>query len=335
MNTKVKYFYSNKINKLLNSENYPHAEKLLKAYLKDESLPINEKSKIYELLGIINYQTGNYPLSKRYYNISLKYNINNINSLVNLGNILIIENRFFEAINLMKKHLKISPNRTEILKLLISCYSFIGDITHSKIIFEKLLSTNSVDEQLFVDYAYGYILNKQFDIAKKIILNGLNRYPESFVLIDAYEEFSDIELNIKEIKKTLLIPFLRNIHDLTFVKAGTLLTENMCIRGYFNFEIEKGLDLIKILQDNHYPINNSTMLAAICEYFTTISISDSDFTLNTIASFYNVSKNKLKKHIQLIEQNYNETIESFLSDINLFYNIELDKISEELGDFDE
>lgn len=335
MNTKVRYFYTQKFNNLLQEENYQVAEKILKSHLKDEYLPHKEKSKVYELLGVLKFQTGNYSLAKKYYNLSLKYNVQNINSLLNLSNILIIENKFYDAINLLKKYIPFLKGRKEILKTLVSCYSFIGDITHSKIIFDKITTKDNVDEQTYVDYSYGYVLNKNFEEAKKILLTGLSKYPDSFILFDAYEEFTEIEVNMKNIKKEVLIPFLKNLNKLVFVKAATLLTENMCIRGYFNFEIEKGLDLIKIFHDNNLNIKDSVLLAAICEYFTTLSISDAEFTLNTIANFYNLNKSRLKKHVLNIETEFSETIETFLSELNLFYNIELDKISEELDGFDE
>ncbi|KAA0258023.1 hypothetical protein FHQ18_06410 [Deferribacter autotrophicus] len=335
MKEKVKYFYKKKVHFLMQSEEFNRAELLLKNYLKRRDISAVDKSKIYELLGVLKFQTGNYKLSKRYYNLALKYNVKNSNALLNFGNILIIENRYYDAIKLLKNYLKYQKYKKEVLRQLGSCYAFVGDIAHARFIFEKILKETDLDEQSFVDYAYGYVVNKDFKSAKKIIIKALSKYPDSFVLLDAYDEFTDIEENMRDIKKNILFPFLQSIDNKLYLRAATILTEGMCIRGYFRFEIEKGLELLGSLHKEKAVFSNSNLLAAVCEYFTTLSIADTDFTLNTVATFYNINKNTLKKAVDMVNANYKDIIEEFTSELNMFYNYELDKIADELEDFDD
>jgi tetratricopeptide (TPR) repeat protein len=241
LQTKVKDFEPNflrKIKRLINDDHLERAETSLKKALKINSLKPKFKSKMYSLLGEIHYIKGNYTSSKRFYMTSLKFNPVNEYTLFNIANYHLYEQQWEKALPYIEKNLKLNPGNIKYLNQYVWCLILKEEYEQASAIYKKMLTSNKMEPQGFIDIAMAYISKGNFDEARKTIFTALGKFPESYLIEDTMIEIEEIEYNYKLFRREIFFKRLNELENSSqiFKKGLRRLVEGMSIRGYFKFE---------------------------------------------------------------------------------------------------
>ncbi len=338
--TKIKDFEPNflkKIKRLINDDNLERAESSLKKALKINSVKPKFKSKMYSMLGEIHYIKGNYISSKRYYVKSLQFNPGNEYTLFNIANYYLYEQQWEKALPYIEKNLKSAPGNPKYLIQYIWCLILKEEYELALIIYKKLLASNKIDPQGFVDISMAFIIKGDFEKARKIIFTALGKFPENYIIEDTMMEIDDIEYNYKLFRKDI---FFKRLNELCngnhiYTKALKKLVEGMSIRGYFQFEIEKGADLLISLSKLDNIFTDSNTLAAVCELIISMSVGHYPQLYENLSGFYNTSVYKIKKRYKYLKENHEDLLNTFSSEVLYLYEEEFDKSHNFDGETDE
>jgi tetratricopeptide (TPR) repeat protein len=332
---KVREFQPNfleKIRDFIDNDQYDKAESTVKKALKVNISNNNFKSSLYSLLGEISYIKGNYPSSKRFYKISLDLNPKNENTIYNIANTYLYEQNYEKALPYIKKNLKNNPRKVKYLYQYLWYLVMAGDNKNAEILYKKLLKSNKIDPQGFVDISMTLVSRGEFDKARRIIFAAIGKFPESFLVEDAMLELSEIEINFHNFRKDIYFKRLNELGDNSklYLIALRKLVEGMSIRGYFKFEIEKSTDLLIDLTKTDYKFPTPELLAALSELIISESVGDYDQLFQNISNFYGTSVYILKKWYNLLKEEKPELIHDIISKLLFVYNEEFDEILSEL-----
>lgn len=323
-----------KIREFINNDLFEKAESSIKKALRVEGYKNTYKSTLYSLLGEIQYIKGNYRSAKRFYTSSLKYNSSNEFTLYNVANFYLYEQEPDKALPYIEKNLKMNPGKIKHLNQYAWCLVMIGDYKRAEILYQKLIKSNNIDPQGFVDISMTLVSQGKFDKARQVIYTGMGKFPESYLVEDAMFELSEIEGNFQQFRRDI---YFRRLNELAtnsalFTSGFRRLVEGMSIRGYFQFEIEKSADLL--IELSNYDINfpNQNLLAALCEFIISESVGDYSQLYQNVSSYYGTSVYMLKKWYNILKDGYPELLEKVTLDLVFIYNDQFDGIIDELSD---
>lgn len=323
-----------KIREFINEDQFEKAEQAIKKALRVQHKDTKFKSSLYSLLGETHYIKGNYKAAKRYYTSSLKLNSSNEYTLYNVANFYLYEQQPEEALPHIEKNLKMNPGKVKYLNQYAWCLVMLGEFKRADILYQKLIKSNSIDPQGYVDIGMALASKGEFEKARKVIYTAMGKFPENYLVEDAMFELSEIEGNYKQFRKDIYFRRLTEIIDRPDVFAPGLkkLVEGMSIRGYFQFEIEKSADLLILLNELELDIPDSNLLAAVCELFISESMGDYPQLIQNISGYYGTTENLLKKWYNIMLTDHKDLLDRVTSELLFVYNDQFDGLIEEFSE---
>lgn len=253
--------------------------------------------KFNKLLGKYNFLKGDRLKSLEYFTEYIKDSPEDMDAVLYMTETLLDMGRSIEAFPYITRIM----NREELLKRGRFFYLLyligIDNAENGYTIFKELHSENYLNINDYIKVSYYFLLKKKFDLAKDVILCGLNRFKGSNSLQDEYEYLLHIENYYRENLKKY---YFGNLNKFGFKpdiysRSLRLIVESLSIRNYNQYEIELSMELLHKLNRDKFSATYN-MIAAICDYFI-IHLFLEDWEINyVIEKFYDVKIASVKRH---------------------------------------
>ena len=167
----------------IDKKNYEEAKKLNLDFISK----VSNFSPAWNSLGVIHSSISDIDAAKSYFKKSLTLNTNNINALINLGNIHFYQNDYPEAIICFRKlfdlntvNFKLVDNK--IALRLVSCYLAIDRYDEAIKSFYDLLNAGYINEENYSLLAQVYLKKNDYINALKVYFLALEIDPKSSVI---------------------------------------------------------------------------------------------------------------------------------------------------------
>lgn len=318
----IKYLSMDKINKLIENGHYEKASTTAKEILKRKIDNLEIKSQLYYFLGEINYYKGLYKGAKRYFNMALKCYPSNEDAIHELSNLLIEEYEIDDARKYILRNLRRFPKNMEYKRQFAWCKMLSGKSEEALDLYKCLIDLEENDPKNYIELALSYLYSGDIEESKKLILYAYGRFPGDMLVEDTYFDINEIVDNLKRNMKNL---YFKNLPHFVFmshqyVKILRYLVSSMTLRGYFDFEIEKAVELLTLFNTKSIVFKNHKIGAIICEYIISEITGEQIYILKLLSNINKISRLTINK--------WNDYVKSMLkTDID---NI-LNKLMEEYG----
>ncbi|MCA1927641.1 MAG: hypothetical protein LDL09_04410 [Calditerrivibrio sp.] len=258
--------------------------------------------KFNKLLGKYNFLKGDRLKSLEYFTEYIKDSPEDIDAVLYMAETLLDMGRDLEAFpyitKIMNREELFTRGRFFYLLYLIG----IDNAENGYAIFKELHSANCLNVNDYIKVSYYFLLKKKFDLARDVILCGLNGFKGSNSLQDEYEYALHIENYYKENLKKYYFGNLDKFEFKTdiYSKSLRLITEGLSIRNYNEYEIALSIELLRKLNRNKFSATYN-MIAAICDYFIIHLFLEEWEISYVIEKFYDVKIASVKKHFLYLD----------------------------------
>jgi tetratricopeptide (TPR) repeat protein len=237
--------YFNKGNALATLERYEEALKSYRETLAFES----PEGLTYYYIGEC-YEKMNEPeRAEEYYRLAIDADPASSDARVGLGCILSERGRHSDAITLFKEALEQNPNDSETLYLLADEYMETSDIELAKACYDKSLSFDVTNPDVWLDYSNAFAEDNDYDRAIEILLKGYENHYESvdfkFRLFDYFYNNRQKEAAFTVLAEALTLDFaaLKQIFEYTpLLRDDELLLDFIVSYRPADFDFESLID---------------------------------------------------------------------------------------------
>jgi len=315
-----------KIENAIENEELDKAELSVKRALKNALYDQRSKSVLYSYLGRISFLKGDFDSAKKILNIALKLDSENQDALFYLTNIFMSEHNVAKALKYVNQNLSINPGEIAYLVQRTWCLILLGEHEQAKRLYKKLISIKGIGPQGFVDIGMAYLLQEDFEGARKTIFKALASFPENILLESVLYEMNEIEENFYFYRKEFFFKKLNNIfsQQKIYISALRQLVSGMTLRGYFQFEIDKASDFLVALNKCNINFKSDGGLAAAIEFLISDFIGESDSIKNVIINYYNTTNYYLKKYLDIFQTEAYQQLDELNKDLMMHYELNVD-----------
>jgi len=164
---------------LINAQQYSQAE--ARAYLLLEKQPNN--SKVYELIGNINYEQKKYRQSLWYFFSALENDPDNAYLLNKFGENLYHLKKYQHAEACIKRAIELDPKASDFYLSLGLNYQEQNNLTDAQICFEQAIEISPKEVFAYLNLALIHKRNKNYEEAIKVYQKGIIKNPDSYFIL--------------------------------------------------------------------------------------------------------------------------------------------------------
>lgn len=327
----IRYPFLAKVEQMIDMDRYDDAEPILKKYIRNKTLPDPVRSLVLQLYARVCYLKGQTAAAQRYYESAIKLNALNYEAIFQLSLLYAMEYDVENSLKYIRRCLSYDPQNPEYLKHFAWCLSVDGDVNDAIAIYSSLVQQELMDAESFVDFSMTYVLSKNFETAKKTLYQGLEKYPENYILEDSLVMVDELKLEYHTNRKELYKEYIPKLkfNPKVFGFALLKVIDEMSVRSYMRVEVQQACRMLYEMNKAELGVRDPAVLAAVCELVVASTSASYKDMLKRVTRYYQTSIYSVRSWYRTVMDDMSEVVSAIRDDLEQFYGENLDIFEEE------
>jgi hypothetical protein len=164
-------------------------------------------------------------------------------------------------------------------------------------IYRWLIRNRDCDPKNYVELSLSHLYTGDIDAAKNIILSAYMRFSEDPLVEDTFNDIKDITNSLNDNLKNI---YFKNLGHFVFLKNSYLralkyIVTSMTIRGYFDFEINRAIDLLALFNKHKIIFRDYKLAALLAEYIISELTGEQMYIMKLLTGINGVSKATIRR----------------------------------------